>query len=55
MASSYRTLQEGYGNLGAAAMLFILANRLQDIQEDELITMAFGPGVTVEWATLARA
>lgn len=53
MQSSYDTLQ-GYGNLGAAAMLFVLANRLADIEEDELITMAFGPGVTVEWAKLSK-
>jgi len=46
-----------YGNLGSAAMLFVLANRLskEDIQEDKLITMAFGPGVTVEYAQLERA
>jgi hypothetical protein len=43
-----------YGNLGSAAMLFVLANRLSknDIVEDKLITMAFGPGVTVEYAQL---
>jgi predicted naringenin-chalcone synthase/acyl carrier protein len=46
-----------YGNLGSAAMLFVLANRLSsgDIEEDKLITMAFGPGVTVEYAQLERA
>lgn len=54
MDSSYQTLQ-GYGNLGAAAMLFVLTNRLKTIEEDELITMAFGPGVTVEWAKLSKA
>jgi hypothetical protein len=26
-----------------------------DIAEDKLITMAFGPGVTAEWAVLERA
>jgi predicted naringenin-chalcone synthase len=53
MDSSYETLQS-YGNLGAAAMLFVLANRLEHIEEPELITLAFGPGVTVEWAKLIR-
>jgi len=43
-----------FGNLGSAAMLFVLANRLtkNDIVEDKLITMAFGPGVTLEYAVL---
>lgn len=53
MDSSYHTLQH-YGNLGAAAMLFVLTNRLRSIEEKELITMAFGPGVTVEWAKLIK-
>jgi len=46
-----------FGNLGSAAMLFVLANRLSqnDITEDKLITMAFGPGVTVEYAVLEHA
>mmetsp|Transcript_4281 Transcript_4281/g.6903 ORF Transcript_4281/g.6903 Transcript_4281/m.6903 type:complete len:546 (+) Transcript_4281:9-1646(+) len=54
--ASYETF--GYfGNLGSAAMLFVLANRLgkNDIKEDKLITMAFGPGVTVEYALLERS
>lgn len=53
MRSSFHTLQS-FGNLGAAAMLFVLANSLNHIEENELITMAFGPGVTVEWAKLAK-
>ena len=46
-----------FGNLGSSAMLFVLANRLgkNDITEDKLITMAFGPGVTVEYAQLERS
>ena len=46
-----------YGNLGSAAMLFVLSSRFaaNDIAEDKLITMAFGPGVTAEWAVLERA
>jgi len=52
---SYETLY-GHGNLGCAAMLFVLAERLaRKIEQQELLTMAFGPGVTVEWATLARS
>jgi len=51
---SYDTLR-GVGNLGAAAMLFVLARNLEKVKEDKLITMAFGPGVTIEWATLERA
>jgi predicted naringenin-chalcone synthase/acyl carrier protein len=56
LQGSYDTFGE-FGNLGSAAMLFVLAHRLSkaDIKEDKLITMAFGPGVTVEWATLERA
>lgn len=56
MESSYQSFQT-YGNLGAAAMLFILSRRLlnNDINEDKLISMAFGPGITVEWATYERA
>ncbi len=53
MQASYDTLQS-YGNLGAAAMLFVLTCRLEKIEEEELITMAFGPGVTVEWAKLVK-
>lgn len=53
MQPSYDTLQS-FGNLGAAAMLFVLATNLAKWQEQELITLAFGPGVTVEWAQLAR-
>ncbi|MFK7962646.1 MAG: hypothetical protein AB8C46_01640 [Burkholderiaceae bacterium] len=51
---SYETLRS-VGNLGAAAMLFVLDRTLRGTEEDTLITMAFGPGVTVEWATLSRS
>jgi predicted naringenin-chalcone synthase/acyl carrier protein len=46
-----------FGNLGSSAMLFVLTNRLTEanIKEDKLITMAFGPGVTVEYAQFERA
>jgi predicted naringenin-chalcone synthase len=53
MDASYDVLQS-YGNLGAAAMLFVLAATLNDIKESTLITMAFGPGVTVEWGKLVK-
>jgi predicted naringenin-chalcone synthase len=42
------------GNLGAAAMLFVLARLLPEVQSDRVGTFAFGPGVTVEWALLER-
>lgn len=54
LAGSYDVMR-GHGNLGAAAMLFVLARRLKEAEEDEMLTLAFGPGVTVEWASLARA
>lgn len=53
LQSSYDSLQT-LGNLGAAAMLFVLAKRLNNVEEDRVITLAFGPGVTVEWASLQK-
>jgi len=50
---SYDTLQNN-GNLGSAAMLFVLAHQLETTDHDSLISLAFGPGVTVEWAALCR-
>jgi predicted naringenin-chalcone synthase len=52
--SSYQSLHS-VGNLGAAAMLFVLSRRLEQVDESQLVTMAFGPGVTVEWAVLEKA
>ena len=43
------------GSLGAAAMLFVLARLLPQVEADHVGTFAFGPGVTVEWALLERA
>jgi predicted naringenin-chalcone synthase len=43
------------GNLGAAAMLFVLARLLPNVKSDQVGTFAFGPGVTVEWGLLERA
>ena len=56
LQASYDTFGN-FGNLGSAAMLFVLARRLSrnDIAEEKLITMAFGPGVTVEYAQFERA
>ncbi|MBT8420972.1 MAG: hypothetical protein KJO08_08950 [Gammaproteobacteria bacterium] len=59
---SFETLFS-YGNLGAAAMLAVLDRKLKAFKEEELagtstreskelVTMAFGPGVTVEWGLL---
>ncbi len=48
LETSYQTLRSN-GNVGSAAMLFVLAQTLPDLKEDRLGTLAFGPGVTVEW------
>jgi predicted naringenin-chalcone synthase len=53
LASSFETLHQ-YGNLGSAAILFVLADILPTLTDDRLGTFAFGPGVTVEWASLVR-
>jgi len=50
---SFHTLHN-YGNLGSAAMLFVLARTLAETDADHLATMAFGPGVTVEWGKYTR-
>jgi predicted naringenin-chalcone synthase len=42
------------GNLGAAALLFVLARLLPKVESDRVATFAFGPGVTVEWALIER-
>ena len=42
------------GNLGAAAMLFVMARILPTVKTDRIATFAFGPGVTVEWGMLRR-
>jgi len=54
LASSYATLH-GYGNMGSAAVLFVLANTLPTLAGDKLAMFAFGPGVTVEWGYYTRA
>nr|AYM53155.1 chalcone and stilbene synthase domain-containing protein [Pseudenhygromyxa salsuginis] len=53
LASSFHTLHE-FGNMGSAAMLFVLANTLPTLDGDTLATFAFGPGVTVEWGYYRR-
>ena len=53
LASSFHTLHH-YGNLGSAAMLFVLADAVADLQGHRLATFAFGPGVTVEWGEYVR-
>jgi predicted naringenin-chalcone synthase len=42
------------GNLGAAALLFVLARLLPNVTSERVATFAFGPGVTVEWGLLCR-
>jgi predicted naringenin-chalcone synthase len=54
LATSYDTLQT-YGNLGSAAILFVLASTLPTLRSDRLVSLAFGPGVTVEWGAFSRA
>lgn len=51
--ASLATLQDT-GNLGAAALLFVLAQLLPTVTSDRVATFAFGPGVTVEWGLLRR-
>ncbi len=51
--NSFHTLHN-YGNLGSAAMLFVLARTLAETETDHVGTMAFGPGVTVEWGKYSR-
>jgi predicted naringenin-chalcone synthase len=43
------------GNLGAAALLFVMARLLPKVASDRVATFAFGPGVTVEWAMIERS
>ncbi|MFO0728213.1 MAG: hypothetical protein U1E65_30810 [Myxococcota bacterium] len=42
------------GNLGAAALMFVLARLLPEAETERVATFAFGPGVTVEWGLLRR-
>jgi predicted naringenin-chalcone synthase len=51
--ASLATLRDT-GNLGAAALLFVLARLLPTVTSDRVATFAFGPGVTVEWGQLRR-
>jgi predicted naringenin-chalcone synthase len=53
LSSSYATLRET-GNLGSAAILFVIHKLLQETQLNRAAYFAFGPGVTVEWANLTR-
>ncbi len=54
LASSFATLRD-FGNMGSAAMLFAVEKTLPQIQGEQLATMAFGPGITVEWGFYSRA
>jgi predicted naringenin-chalcone synthase len=53
LASSFATL-EHTGNLGSAAVLFVLHRLLRETRDDRVLMLAFGPGVTVEWGLLRR-
>lgn len=48
---SYSVLRET-GNLGSAAVLFVLHKVLNETQKNDVAYFAFGPGVTVEWAKI---
>lgn len=48
---SYAVLQQ-VGNLGSAAMLFVLHRVLTESCADDVAYFAFGPGVTVEWGSV---
>lgn len=54
LESSFKTLRET-GNLGSAAVLFVLHNLLSNTQEKDVSYFAFGPGVTVEWGRLSNS
>ncbi len=56
LASSRRVLAE-YGNMSAATVLFVLADLMRDPPPvgDPIITMAFGPGLTVASGLLRSA
>lgn len=53
LASSFRTLRET-GNLGSAAVMFVMHNLLAETEAKKVAYLAFGPGVTVEWGKLSR-
>ena len=53
MASSFHTLYQT-GNLGAAAMLFVLHDLVSTTDNERIGSFAFGPGVTVEWGEWTR-
>lgn len=53
LAASFATLRQT-GNLGAAAVLFVLHRLLSETTASHVASLAFGPGVTVEWGMLSR-
>ena len=54
LGSSFATLRQT-GNLGSAAVLFVLHRLLNETDAEHVASFAFGPGVTVEWGTLRRS
>ncbi len=50
--ASYATLHET-GNLGSAAVLFVLDRLMRETENRKMAYFAFGPGVTVEWGSLS--
>ena len=56
LAASRRVLSD-YGNMSSAAILFVLRGMLTDAEQDDeqiVLAMGFGPGLTVESALLTR-
>jgi predicted naringenin-chalcone synthase len=58
MESSFSTFLN-YGNLGSTTMLFVLIDLIsnatnQNKDDNEIIAMAFGPGVTIEFALFEK-
>lgn len=50
---SYETLRD-FGNMSSATVMFVLAQILQSGQTGKLFASAFGPGLTVESATMEK-
>ncbi|KNC77191.1 hypothetical protein SARC_10344 [Sphaeroforma arctica JP610] len=50
---SYETLNEN-GNLGSSAILLVLEKVFNTTDAEEVMFLAFGPGVTVEWGMFQR-
>ncbi|HKK47218.1 MAG TPA: type III polyketide synthase [Balneolaceae bacterium] len=55
--TSSRKVLANYGNMSSATILFVLADLLQrptDVEEESVLAMAFGPGLTIESGLLKK-